>query len=140
MDKNVFNYLLDEYPGYLMLGLFIIVIGAVGGAKLFSKADRRWYAAFVPIWNVIEVLKIVGRPISHIAYFLVPVYNIYFFFKLCIEIAQSFGKYTTLDYLLVCFFNVFYILNLALAYNEDYVGPVFGKDIKALQETNPAMV
>jgi hypothetical protein len=26
----------------------------------------------------------------------------------------------------VCVFNVFYVLNLALAYNEEYQGPVYG--------------
>ncbi len=140
MEKNIFTIMLEEEnQGYLMLSLFLIVIGAVGGAKLFAKASRPWYAAFIPVWNVIEALKIVGRPVSHIAFFLVPVYNIYFFFRLCIEIAQSFGKLTTLDYILVCVFNVFYILNLALAYNEEYMGPVYGKDLKAIQENSTAL-
>lgn len=44
-----------------------------------------------------------------------------------IELAQSFGKRTTLDYLLVVFFNVFYMLNLSLAYQEEYDGPVYGE-------------
>jgi hypothetical protein len=68
----------------------------------------------------------VGRPVSHLAFFLVPFYNIYFFFRLCVELAQSFGKYSLIDYVLVCVFNVFYVLNLALAYNEEYKGPVYG--------------
>jgi signal peptidase I len=83
-------------------------------------------AALVPIWNVVVVLKMVGRPVSHLAFFLVPFYNIYFFFRLCVELAQSFGKYSLIDYVLVCVFNVFYVLNLALAYNEEYQGPVYG--------------
>jgi len=131
---------MDEYAGYTALGLFLVIIGAVGAAKLFAKADRPWVAAFVPVWNVIEVLRMVGRPAAHIAYFLVPFYNIYFFYRLCIEVAQSFGKYTLLDYILVCVFNIFYVLNLALAYNEEYHGPVFGKDPKSVQEGKPALV
>jgi hypothetical protein len=64
------DILFNEYAGYFALGVFIIVIGAVGAAKLFAKADRPWFAAFVPVWNVIiEVMKIVGRPASHIAFF-----------------------------------------------------------------------
>ncbi|MFN0032030.1 MAG: DUF5684 domain-containing protein [Flavobacteriales bacterium] len=139
MNKKFFITLVEDYPGYLMLGAFIVIIGAVGGAKLFAKAGRPWYAAFIPVWNVIEVLKMVGRPVSHIAFFLVPVYNIYFFFRLCIEIAQTYGKFTTLDYVLVCIFNVFYVLNLALAYNEEYFGPVYGKDLKQMQENAAAL-
>jgi signal peptidase I len=140
MDKNFFTVLFEDYPGYLAMGVFVVIIGAVGGAKLFAKAGKPWVAAFVPIWNVITVLKMVGRPASHIAFFLVPVYNIYFFFRLCIEIAQTYGKYSTTEYVLVCLLNVFYILNLALAYNEEYQGPVYGRDVKNVSENNPALV
>jgi hypothetical protein len=66
--------------------------------------------------------------VSHLAFFLVPFYNVYFFFRLCVELAQSFGKYSIIDYVLVSVFNVFYVLNLALAYNEEYQGPVYGVD------------
>ena len=140
MDKNFFTVLFEDYPGYLAMGVFVVIIGAVGGAKLFAKAGKPWVAAFVPIWNVITVLKMVGRPASHIAFFLVPVYNIYFFFRLCIEIAQTYGKYSTTEYVLVCLLNVFYILNLALAYNEEYQGPVYVRDVKNVSEKNPALV
>lgn len=132
--------LLGEYAAYTYLVIFLILIGAVGAAKLFAKADQPWIAAIVPGWNVICVLKMVGRPVSHIAFFLVPGYNIYFFFRLCVELAQSFGKYTVLDYVLVCVLNVFYVLNLALAYNEEYQGPVYGRDPKSVQEGKPALV
>jgi hypothetical protein len=117
-----------------------LVVGAIGGAKLFIKADRKWYAAFIPVYNIIEVLHMVGRPVSHIGFLLVPVYNVYFIFKLFIEIAQSFGKYSIIDYILVCFFNGLYVLNLALAYNEEYIGPVYGRSHKNVQEREPALV
>jgi hypothetical protein len=100
----------------------------LGAARLFAKADQPWVAAFIPVWNVAIVLKMVGRPVSHLAFFLVPFYNVYFFFRLCVELAQSFGKYSIIDYVLVSVFNVFYVLNLALAYNEEYQGPVYGVD------------
>jgi len=138
-DAGFISKLIENYPGYLMLALFIVIIGAIGGARLFAKADRPWVAAFVPVWNVIEALRLVGRPAFHLAFFLVPIYNIYFFFKLCIEIAQTFGKSSTIEYVFVCIFNVFYILNLALAYNEEYQGPVYGKHTKAVEERETVM-
>jgi hypothetical protein len=45
-----------------------------------------------------------------------------------------------IDAILVCFFNVFYVLNLGLAYNEDYFGPVYGKSLKDVQARKPALV
>jgi hypothetical protein len=77
--------------------------------------------------------------VSHLAFFLVPFYNIYFFFRLCVELAQSFGKYSLTDYVLVCVFNVFYVLNLALAYNEEYQGPVYGAHRAHREHTGDAL-
>jgi signal peptidase I len=125
---SIFQSLVNEYAGYTFLVGFLLVIGSLGAARLFAKANQPWVAAFIPVWNVAIVLKMVGRPVSHLAFFLVPFYNVYFFFRLCVERAQSFGKYSILDYVLVSVFNVFYVLNLALAYNEEYEGPVYGVD------------
>jgi signal peptidase I len=127
-SSSIFQSLVNEYAGYTFLVGFLLVIGSLGAARLFAKSNQPWVAAFIPVWNVIVVLKMVGRPVSHLAFFLVPFFNVYFFFRLCIELAQSFGKYSIIDYILVSVFNVFYILNLALAYNEEYQGPVYGVD------------
>ncbi|MFN8776060.1 MAG: DUF5684 domain-containing protein [Flavobacteriales bacterium] len=135
-----FEKVWQENPHYLMLGGLFIVIGMVGKVKLFAKANQPWVAAFVPIWDMAAALKMVGRPVSHLAFFLVPVFNIYFCFKLLIEIAQSFGKRSPIDYVMVCLFNIFYVLNLALAYNEEYVGPAYGHDLKGEQAAEPALV
>jgi signal peptidase I len=133
---SIFQSLVNEYAGYTFLVGFLLVIGSLGAARLFAKANQPWVAAFIPVWNVAIVLKMVGRPVSHLAFFLVPFYNVYFFFRLCVELAQSFGKYSIIDYVLVSVFNVFYVLNLALAYNEEYEGPVYGVDRAHHGESN----
>jgi len=42
-------------------------------------------------------------------------------------VVQSFGKRSTLDYVLVIALNGLYILNLALDQDSEYVGPVYGE-------------
>lgn len=138
--RQLFQNIMEENPGILILAIFILFIGAVGKAKLFAKADQNWIAALVPGWDLIVVLKMVGRPTYHAAYLLIPGFNIYFGFKLLIEIAQSFGKISMVDAILVCFFNVFYVLNLGLAYGEEYYGPVYGKSLKDVQARKPVLV
>lgn len=140
MESTLYEKFMEQYAGHAMIIFFVVIIGAVGAAKLFAKAGRPWIAAFVPGWNLVELMVIVGRPKVHAAFFLIPIYNIYFFFRICIELAQSFGKYSMLDYIFVCVLNVFYVLNLALAYNEEYHGPVYGRDTKELRESSPALV
>ena len=58
--------------------------------KLFMKCEQPIWAALVPGHNVVIAMRILGRPDAHALLFLVPVFNIYFFFKTVIELAQAF--------------------------------------------------
>jgi len=108
--------------------VFFGIIALVGQWRLYEKAGLPGYAAIVPIWNFIVFLKIVGRPASHLWLFFIPVFGqLYMLPKVWIEIAQSFGKTTMMDYVLVILFNGIYILNLGLSYDTRYMGPVHGK-------------
>ena len=126
MNTLMINTLLSgENAGYYLALFLVIVIGSMSAARLFYKTGKPWLAAFVPIWNVLVVLDIVGRPRSHAAYFLIPFVNIYFYFLLCIELAGAFGRTSKADVLLSCVLNILYVVNLALDYNEEYQGPVY---------------
>jgi signal peptidase I len=111
--------------GLAFMFLTLIALGA--NAKLFMKCEQPIWAAFVPGYNVVVAMRILGRPDAHALLFLVPVFNVYFFFKTVIELAQAFGKHTMTDFVLAAVFNVFYVLNLSLAWQEEYEGPVYGK-------------
>lgn len=123
----------DVSVGILMLVGLGLLIGAVAKWRMFVKCNQPGLAAFVPVWDLIVTMRIIGRPDSHILFFLIPVFNIYFGFRVLIEIAQSFGKNTVLDYFFVVVFNILYLLNLALAYNEVYCGPIHGRSKEEIQ-------
>lgn len=114
-------------------GIFVIAIifgfiGIVAQWRLYEKAGQPGIASIVPIWNFIVFLRIVGRPANHIFLFLIPIYGqLYMIPKVYIELCDSFGKSTILDYIMVILFNGFYILNLGLSYEAEYLGPVYGK-------------
>ncbi len=117
-----------EIPGNLVFTLcFLLPIVAAGNLKLFLKAGQPGWKVFVPGVNVATAMRIIGRPAWHAWLFLIPGYNVYLFFRTLVELAQSFGKHSWVDYLLISVFNVFYVLNLGLAYEEEYQGPVYGK-------------
>lgn len=115
-------------------GIFVIAIifgfiGIVAQWRLYEKAGQPGIASIVPIWNFIVFLRIVGRPAKHIFLFFIPIYGqLYMIPKVYIELCDSFGKSTILDYVMVILFNGFYILNLGLSYEADYLGPVYGKE------------
>ena len=126
----------EDNPGIFLLAFFILLIGALAKWKLFVKADQPGIAAIIPIYDLVVTMRVVGRPDSHVWFFLIPGFNIYFGFRVLVELVQSFGKYSIVDYVLAIVFNLFYALNLGLAYNELYYGPVYGvkmDDLKARQ-------
>lgn len=126
--------------GLLVMAGFLLIIGALAKWRMFIKCNQPGLASIVPIWDFIVTMRIVGRPASHALLFLIPVFNIYFAFKILIEIAQSFGKTTVLDYVFAIVFNIFYLLNLALAFNEEYRGPVYGMSMEAIKEREASFV
>ena len=110
--------------GVQLATLFIVLISLVANAKLFMKANLPWWAVLIPVYNIIVAMKLIGRPSWHAFLFFTPAV-LYLFPRTIMEVAQSFGKTQLSDYLLVLIFNVFYILNLGLSYEEDYKGPVY---------------
>ena len=107
---------------------FMAVLSVVAQWRLYEKAGQPGVAGIVPIWNFIVFLKIVGRPAKHLWLFLIPIYGQFYMIpKVWIEMCQSFGKRSTLDYVLVILLNGLYIFNLGMSYDTAYVGPVYGK-------------
>ena len=82
-------------------------------------------------------MKVIGRPAWHAFLFFTPAI-LYLLPKTIIELAQSFGKRTTTDYILALVFNVFYILNLGLSYDEEYKGPSYQKKSIVNEKLNVA--
>ncbi len=134
--EYIHQILNNENTGILLLVVFMIVIGAIAKWRMFVKAEQPGLAAIVPVWDILVTLRMVGRPTWHIVFLLVPIFNVYFGIRLMIEIAQSFGKTHVIDYIFAIVFNLFYLLNLGLAYNEVYRGPVYGLSAEELRARN----
>ena len=113
-------------------GLFALIIifgfiAIVAQWRLYEKAGQPGIASIVPIWNFIVFLRIVGRPAKHMFLFLIPFYGQFYMIpKVYIELCNSFGRRSIVDYVMCIVFNGFYILNLGLSYEIEYLGPVYG--------------
>jgi hypothetical protein len=120
-----------QFAPFIITFIVVSAIGFLGKVALFSKANQPYWAAFVPIYDIIITMRLVGRPDAHAFRMLIPVYNIYFAFLVCTELAQAFGKNKWVDYALACVFNIFYILHLAFSYSIEYQGPVYHPKVPA---------
>ena len=123
---DIMIYGVEISGGIVLASMFIGLIAAVGTCKLFAKGDLPYWHVFIPFLNIMTTMKLIGRPTWHAWLFFTPAV-LYLLPKTIIELAQSFGKRTTTDYVLAIVFNVFYVLNLGLSYDENYVGPAYEK-------------
>lgn len=138
--ESTFNSLYASFGEglFFLVGIFTL-IAIVAQWRLYEKANQPGIASIIPIWNLIVFLRIVGRPASHIFLFLIPVYGqLYMIPKVYIELCNSFGKTTIVDYVMVIVFNAFYVLNLGLSYETEYLGPVYGMKTKLSDEGRTA--
>ncbi len=70
--------------GYVIAGLCTM--------GMFKKAGKPQWAAFIPIYNWIVLLEIIGRPIWWVILLLIPCVNIVAWIILALDIAKSYGQ------------------------------------------------
>ncbi|WP_027188911.1 DUF5684 domain-containing protein [Paucidesulfovibrio longus] len=76
----------------IVLWLVITVAIIAGYWKTFEKAGQPGWAAVIPIYNLIVMLRIVHRPLWWILLLFVPLLNIVIFIVIGIDLAKRFGK------------------------------------------------
>ena len=74
----------------IYLAVIIVIIAAFW--KVYAKAGKPGWAAIVPIYNLIVLLEIVGRPLWWFFLFLIPGVNFIIGIIVYIDLAKSFGK------------------------------------------------
>jgi hypothetical protein len=70
----------------------IIAIVIVGVWKVFEKAGRPGWASIVPIYNIIVLMEIVGKPTWWVLLYFIPCVNFIIGIIVAIELAKVFGK------------------------------------------------
>ena len=80
--------------GFMLVWLLIVVLMIAGMWKVFQKAGKPGWAAIVPIYNIIVLLEIAGKPAWWVVLFLIPFVNFIIAIMLGISVAAKFGKGT----------------------------------------------
>jgi hypothetical protein len=79
-----------------LVGLVTAVVMAIfalaGIGATFTKAGKPAWAAVIPIYNVVLLLKLAGRPLWWLVLLCVPFVNLFVFLIMSIDIAHNFGK------------------------------------------------
>jgi hypothetical protein len=75
-----------------LFGLLVAVAIIAGMWKLFEKAGKPGWAAVVPIYNIIVLLEIVGRPLWFVVLFFIPCANFVAMVMVSMDVARKFGQ------------------------------------------------
>jgi len=70
----------------------LIAFGIFVQWKIFTKAGKPGWACIVPIYNIIVLLEIVGKPWWYLLLLFIPVVNFVILIMVMIALAQVFGK------------------------------------------------
>jgi signal peptidase I len=89
--------------------LVVQIIHGLGTWKLYAKAGRKPWEAFVPVYNSIVLMKIINRPTWWTLLLFIPIINLIMFPVVWVETLRSFGKNSTLDTVLGIFTFGLYI-------------------------------
>lgn len=109
----------------MLLYLALIVLMLASMWVIYAKAGKPGWAAIIPIYNIIVLLEIVGRPIWWILLWLVPCVNVVVAIVVVIDLAKSFGKDVAFAIGLLLLGIVFYPI---LAFGSArYIGPAAGR-------------
>ena len=60
--------------------------------KIFTKAGQPGWAAIIPIYNIIVLLKIAGKPAWWVILFLIPIVSLVMVILTYVGLANKFGK------------------------------------------------
>ncbi|SHJ35470.1 signal peptidase I [Flavobacterium haoranii] len=117
-----------ETSSWILFILLVQVIHGLGTWKLYIKAGRKAWEAFVPIYNAIVLMKIINRPSWWTFLLFVPIINLFMFPIVWIETLRTFGKKSTLDMILGIVTFGFYIAYVNYTQEVTYFAD---RDLKA---------
>ena len=106
---------------WLIFFLIIQVLHGLATWKLYVKAGRQAWEAFVPVYNAVVLMKIINRPWWWTILLFVPIVNLIMFPVIWVEIARSFGKNTYKDTFIAIITLGFYSFYLNYVEDVKYV-------------------
>lgn len=106
---------------WLIFFLIVQVIHGLGTWKLYEKAGRKRWEAFVPVYNAIVLMRIIGRPTLWTLLLFVPIINLIMFPVVWVETLRSFGRKSTADTWLGIFTFGFYLYYINYTQDVNYI-------------------
>ncbi|HZW63577.1 MAG TPA: signal peptidase I [Flavobacteriaceae bacterium] len=82
---------------WLLFLLAVQLVHGLGTWKLYTKAGKKAWQAFIPIYNAVILMQIINRPWWWTLLLFLPIVNLIMIPVVWVETARSFGKNTNTD-------------------------------------------
>ena len=79
-------------PVIIIIYLAVVVLEIVASWKIFTKAGKPGWAILIPIYNIVVMLEIVGKPIWWIVLLFIPIVNIVIMIIIVYNLVLRFGQ------------------------------------------------
>ena len=87
----------------------LFTIPALFSFKLIEKSGISPWKIFIPIYNLVVLVKLTGRSYWWYLWLIIPFINVFTFMLLLIELIKGFNRYSMLDQALVALFPFIYL-------------------------------
>ena len=77
---------------YALIALPLAMFMITSMATVFIKAGKPWWAAIIPVYNIVVFLEIIGKPLWWLIMFFVPFVSIVFGIMATHALSRAFGK------------------------------------------------
>ena len=129
MDVSTTSQLTDAQGGalaaftgvWLFVYFVLLIVMIVAYWKIFTKAGEEGWKSIIPIYNIVILLKIVGRPWWWLLLMLIPFVNLIILIIVMNDLSKSFGHGLGFTLGLI-FLSVIFYLILGFG-GSKYVGP-----------------
>ena len=112
-----------SWLGWFLFFLFVQLIHGLGTYRLYSSAGFKSFAAFIPIYNALVLMRIINRPWWWVILLFIPIVNIMMFPVIWIEICKNFGKksWTSIFLVLITFGLYIYSINFSKSIKKEII-------------------
>lgn len=110
------------FMAIIFIALALVVFELICHWLIYTKAGKPGWACLVPIYNIIVMLEIIGKPWWWLLLLLIPIVNIVIFIMMLNLLAKSFGQSVGFTLGLI-FLRVIFLAILAFSKDMKYVGP-----------------
>jgi len=106
--------------------LFYVVNG-LAFFKVFQKAGKKGWEAFIPVYNEYTILQITERPKWWLIFIFFPGLDLLFAFVVLVELAKCFGKFKLWEQAAAVLVGFIYFPILGFSKRERFLGPGYAR-------------